>query len=48
LVYSHDQSLADQNWERGRAVSFLGIYVSKFRYNAELRDLTLTKSRYIP
>ncbi len=23
-----------RNWERGRAVSFLGIFVSNFRYNA--------------
>ena len=23
-----------ENWERGRAVSFLGIFVSNFRYSA--------------
>jgi hypothetical protein len=23
------------NWERGRAVSFLGIYISNFRYIAQ-------------
>jgi hypothetical protein len=30
LTYKHEC----RNWDRGRAVSFLGIFVSNFRYNA--------------
>jgi hypothetical protein len=44
FIYSHDRSAyfaikrsqihECRNWERGRTVSFLGVIVSTFRYNA--------------
>ncbi len=40
-LYSQDRSQVQEcrTWERGRTVSFLGIYKLDFRYNAEGRKV---------
>ncbi len=39
-IYSMNRSPKHEcrNWERGRAVSFLGIYASNFRYSSEVSE----------